>query len=575
MEKRWVVKPIHDKQAVYELSHELGISNILARLLVLRGISTFQQSKDFFRPSSNQIHSPSLLKDMDLALSRIMRAIETEEKILIYGDYDVDGTTAVALLYQFIRNELGYKLLSYYIPDRYNEGYGVSKQGVKYAIESGYTLIITLDCGISDFNSIAIAKANRIDVIVADHHMPSTETPAALAIINPKQKDCSYPYKELSGCGLAFKIIQGLAQRYELPKESYLQYLQLVAISNACDIVEIKGENRTLASYGLRQLNESPNKGLRALIELFNVNNSPLSFEDVAFQIGPRINAAGRIAHAKLAVELLLSETATKGHEIANQLNDLNSERKTLDKSHTQEAITELSSAEGSPALNQHSVVVYNSSWHKGVIGIVASRLVEKYHRPTIVLTQSNGLLTGSARSVKGINIHQAISECQHLLKAYGGHQSAAGLSMFEDNLNHFQKHFDQTINQQTGGSPIIPELEIDAEVELSDISPKFIRILKQFEPFGPGNMQPVFITKNITEYAAWKITGNNHLKFIIKPSDSIIFDCIGFNLGDYVDLFLAGQSIDICYTIAEKCWNNKTFIQFFIKGIRPHNEDN
>ncbi|TKB96336.1 single-stranded-DNA-specific exonuclease RecJ [Pedobacter cryophilus] len=566
MEKRWVAQEKADAQIVEKLSKELNVDMILSNMMAKRGIHSFEEAKDFFRPDLRLLHDPFLMKDMPQAIERIERALKNEEHILVYGDYDVDGTTSVALTYSFFKQI--HPNINYYIPDRYKEGYGISTQGIEYAAENNYTLIIALDCGIKSVDKVAYATEKGIDFIICDHHLPGDEIPAAVAVLDPKRKDCEYPYKELSGCGLGFKLIQAYADKNNLPFSSVEEYLDLVAVSIASDIVPITGENRTLAYFGLKKLNENPCKGLQALIELSGKTDD-FSITDIVFAIGPRINAAGRIDDAKKAVQLLIAASTEIAEDAGFIINLKNAERKEFDSNITEQALNMILN---SPEMeHRKSTVVYHESWHKGVIGIVASRLTEKYYRPTIVLTQSNGHVAGSARSVIGYDLYEALCECSDLLEQFGGHKYAAGLTMKTENVAAFSQRFEEVVCATITDDLLIQEISMEAEIELNQINPKFFRILNQFAPFGPQNMSPVFMSRNVSSYGYGTMVGNNHLKMTIKQQNSPTFDCIGFGFGNHLEQINIGKPFDICYTIEENVWKEKRNIQLNIKGIKTY----
>jgi single-stranded-DNA-specific exonuclease len=563
MEKRWVEWEVKNHTASAELQESLKIDAILADLLVKRGINSYEDAHSFFRPSLEQLHDPFLMKDMDLAITRIERAIQAGEKILIYGDYDVDGTTAVALTYSFFKKH--HSAIDFYIPDRYLEGYGISSQGIDYAAENGYSLIIALDCGIKSNDKIAYANEKGVDFIICDHHLPGDTLPAAIAILDPKRTDCNYPYKELSGCGIGFKLIQAYAQKNNLPVEEINTYLDLVAVSIAADIVPITGENRVLAWIGLQKLNSNPCKGLSALMDLSG--RKDLTITDVVFTIGPRINAAGRIDDAKHAVNLLIAENDALAFEKGQIINTKNTERKEHDSLITEQALALI---DEDPALiARKTTVVYNHDWHKGVIGIVASRLTEKYYRPTIVMTHSNGKAAGSARSVLGFDLYEALSECSELLEQFGGHKYAAGLTMKIENIPALQQKFEEVVSRTITEEQLVQAINIDTEIMLNQIDAKFFRILKQFEPFGPQNMAPIFISKNVYTYSSATLVGNNHLKMSVHQHNQTYYNCIGFGLAEFMPMVNSGEPFDICYTIDENIWKEKKSIQLNIKGIR------
>ena len=566
MEKRWVELEKADAQIVEKLSKDLNVDEILANMMAKRGISSFEQAKAFFRPDLNLLHDPFLMKDMPQAIERIEKAIKNKEHILVYGDYDVDGTTSVALTYSFFKEI--HPNINYYIPDRYLEGYGISTQGIDYAYDNNYTLIIALDCGIKSVDKIDYANTKGIDFIICDHHLPGDKIPNAVAVLDPKRKDCDYPYKELSGCGLGFKLIQAYADKNDIPFEKIEKYLDLVAVSIASDIVPITGENRILAYFGLKKLNENPCIGIKALIELSG-KTSDFTITDVVFAIGPRINAAGRIDDAKKAVQLLVAASKDIAEDAGYIINLKNTERKEFDSNITEQALNMI---RNSPEMeNRKSTVVYHESWHKGVIGIVASRLTEKYYRPTIVLTQSNGHVAGSARSVVGYDLYEALCECSDLLEQFGGHKYAAGLTMKTENVAAFSQRFEEVVSASITDDLLVQEIIIEGEIALTDINPKFFRILQQFAPFGPQNMSPVFLSRNVSSYGYGSIVGNNHLKMNIRQENSPSFDCIAFGLGQHLDQINQGKPFDICYTVEEKVWKEKRSIQFNVKGIKTY----
>jgi single-stranded-DNA-specific exonuclease len=570
MEKRWVLMPTGNSETIQKLAGELNIHPVLAQLLVQRGINTFDEAKHFFRPSLNDLHDPFLMKDMDKAVDRISNAILNKEKILVYGDYDVDGTTAVSLVYTFLHNQ--YVNVEYYIPDRYKEGYGISLQGIDYAIENGCNLIIALDCGIKSIDKIEYANTLGVDFIICDHHRPGSELPNAVAVLDPKRADCDYPYKELSGCGVGFKLIQAIAQQKGIVFEDLTQYLDLVAVSIAADIVPITGENRILAYYGLKLLNENPRPGFKAILELSNFKKDEITVNDVVFLIAPRINAAGRIESGKSAVELLVSKNDNVAGLLGDGINEHNLKRKDLDASITEHALQLIEESEDHKF--RKSTVLYNSAWHKGVIGIVASRLTEKYYRPTIVLTKSNdenNMVSGSARSVKDFDVYNAIESCSDLLEQFGGHMYAAGLTMKEENVEEFIQRFEEVVSSTIEDRMLVREVEIDAELNLNDINQKFFNILKQFAPFGPGNMSPIFKSSNVRDNGRGKVVGNNHLKLTLVQHDDYqsTFDGIAFQLGHHHPQVEQQDAFEIVYHIEENNFNNRTTLQLNIKDLK------
>jgi len=565
MQKRWVLKPKSNSNKVSHLKSELGVNDIVANLLVSREIETYEQAKYFFRPSLDHLHDPFLMKDMDVAISRIERAIGNKEKILIYGDYDVDGTTAVSVVYSFFRTF--HSRIEFYIPDRYSEGYGISTQGIDYAAENGFSLIIALDCGIKAIDKVNYANSKGIDFIIGDHHLPGETIPDAVAVLDPKRVDCAYPYKELSGCGIGFKIIQAFIIKNNMDMESAYQYLDLVAVSIASDIVPITGENRTLTHFGLKKLNSNPSVGFKALIDLSSNRTRTFTVNDIVFQIGPRINAAGRIEHAKDAVKLLISKSEEEAKNFSSAVDDQNNVRKDFDLTITQEALSLIESSSENQL--RKSTVLYKADWHKGVIGIVASRLTEKYYRPTVILTQTNGHIAGSARSVLGFDLYEALSECSDLLEQFGGHKYAAGLTMREENISLFQQKFEAVVEKTIKPEMLQQEVSIDLEIALKDIDSKLYRILKQFEPFGPQNEAPVFMSRNVRIIGSAYIVGNNHLKLTIVQDGSASFECIAFGLAEHLDHIQRQNPFDICYTIEENNWRGKKNLQLNIKAIR------
>lgn len=569
MEKRWSVKPKGNGTVVDRLAAELGVDKVLANMLVQREITGFEEAKKFFRPSLNDLHDPFLMKDMDKAIARLEQAIKNKEKILVYGDYDVDGTTAVSLVYSFLK-----KLpasVDYYIPDRYAEGYGISFQGIDFAKENNFTLIIALDCGIKANDKVAYANERSIDFIICDHHRPGDTLPNAIAVLDPKRSDCSYPFDELCGCGVGFKLVQAYAQKNNIAFEELTEYLDLTAISIASDLVPIVGENRTLCYFGLQQINKDPRKGIKSILDLASIKKE-ITMNELVFTIGPRINAAGRIQTGRDAVALLISDNHDHAKTSGISINATNTERRTLDVSITQHA---LSMIDGNPELaERRSTVLFHSDWHKGVIGIVASRLIEKYYRPTIVLTESNGKATGSARSVKDFDVYNAIEACSDLLEQFGGHKYAAGLTLKLENLAAFQQRFEEVVSATIEEHMLIPEIEIDAEIELNEITPKFFRILKQFEPFGPGNMSPIFKSNSLVDKGYVRIVGNNHLKMDIqsanKPKET--FPAIAFGQAQHFDEVLRKKTFSACYAIEENEFNGKVSLQLNVKDMKVVN---
>ena len=563
--KRWALKPAVQKE-IDALQADLNIHPALCRLLCLRGIKDFESARAFFRPDMQQLHNPLLMKGMKEAVQRISEAIEWNERILVYGDYDVDGTTSVAVMYSFLREQYQGQL-SFYIPHRYREGYGISKQGIDYAIAHGFTLMITLDCGIKSVELIQYAKENGIDVIVCDHHTPDDTLPAAYAILNPKQTDCGYPYKELSGCGIGYKLICALAQHWQLPEIATSKYLDLVATSIAADIVPVDGENRILAYYGIKMANEYPSLPIKTLKDISGLVKQ-ITLSDLVFAIGPKINAAGRMDDAKKAVDLFIEKDSENIKALAEELMSDNSDRKEVDKNITEEALNIL--ANDALLHTKKSNVLYRAHWHKGVVGIVASRLIDYCYKPTIVLANSNGKISGSARSVMGFNVYEAIHACHDLLENYGGHFYAAGVTMKEENYPAFVAKFEQVVAATIDPLLLTPEIEIDAEIELEDIKPAFYNILKQFEPFGPNNMRPVFCTRNVRDYQGnSRIVKEQHIKFVIDNGRGTVVDGIGFRMADKFRYTHPG-AFDIVYTLDENEFNGQTKLQMKVIDIRP-----
>lgn len=559
MEKRWELKKVNST-LVPKLMEDLGVNEIIAQLLVLRGINNFDAAKRFFRPELSHLYDPFLMKNMRKAVTRLELAINQNENILIYGDYDVDGTTSVAMLYSFLKKHT--QNIKYYVPCRYDEGYGISLKGIDYASKKNISLIIALDCGIRAVKQIDYANEKAIDVIICDHHNPADKVPNAIAILNPKQSDCNYPYKELSGCGVGFKLIQAYCINNMISFNEIIEYLDLVTVSIAADIVPMDGENRVLAFYGLKQVNSNPRVGLQALIDTAARKNE-LNMSDIIFGIAPRINAAGRIDHAKKAVEILVEENYDYARLFADAIEKNNKDRKDLDKSITKQAIQMVSE-------NKKSIVVFSADWHKGVVGIVASRLVEVFYKPTIVLVENDGMLTGSARSVHNFDIYKAISKYSHLCEKFGGHKYAAGLSIKKENIQPFIDGFETEVSETIQEHQLQPRIEVDLEIDINDIDYKLFRIIKQFGPFGPLNSSPVFISKGLIDNGTARKLGadKSHLKINIKNNGGIISG-IGFRMGDLFDKVKEGQEFDICYSIAENEWNGKKTLQVILIDIK------
>lgn len=569
MMKNWIIKEHGNEEDVKHLQEELGVARPIANLLVQRGIKTYDQAKAFFRPQLEHLPDPYLMKDMHKAVDRIEQAIQNQEGLLIYGDYDVDGTTAVAMVYSYFRTY--FNNIEYYIPDRYHEGYGISRQGINYAADNGHRLIIALDCGIKAVDKVEYARSKGLEFIICDHHTPGKKIPDAVAVLDAKRKDCDYPYDELSGCGVGFKLLQAFHQRQGKDFSELIPFLDLVAISIASDIVPITGENRVLAYYGLKQINEDPSTGVRTILKISNIESKEITVEDIVFRIGPRINAAGRMESGKKSVDLLISDEEKPAMLIAEKINSFNTNRRNVDFNITQEALNLINSDRD--LQNRKSTVLYNPTWHKGVIGIVASRLMDYYYRPTVILTKSNGMATGSARSVNGFDLYQAIEECSDLLENFGGHKYAAGLTLRVKNVTEFQKRFEAVVEENILPDQLIPVVEIDTEIQLSNVDEKFHRILKQFRPFGPHNMAPVFLTENVVDNGDGKIVGatGEHLKLcLVQEQDPFhFFPAIAFQQGKIFNKIKGGHAFDICYSIDENKFRGKTTIQLNIKDIK------
>jgi single-stranded-DNA-specific exonuclease len=561
---RWNPKSKPNPEKVNAIQQALQVDAIIAKLLVQRGIETFEQAKTFFRPTLNDLHNPYLMKDMDLAVNRIEKAIKNNENILVFGDYDVDGTTAVSLVSSYLRSF--YPNVATYIPDRYAEGYGISYIGIDYAEDNEISLIIALDCGIKSIDHVNYAKAKNIDFIICDHHRPSDILPDAVAVLDPKREDCSYPYNELCGCGIGFKLIQALAENRNQTIEDLVLYLDLVATAIAADIVPITGENRVLAKFGLEVINSNPRPGIKALVQ--NVKKKVLTITDVVFIIAPRINAAGRVKHGNEAVALLTEYDLEQAEQFASEIEQHNSDRKDLDKQITQEALLQI---EENNEQNRFSTVVYQENWHKGVIGIVASRLVENYYRPTIVFTKSGDKLAASARSVKDFDVYNALEACAIHLEQFGGHKYAAGMTLKEENYENFKNAFEKTVQETIHPDLLIPEVSYDLEIELAQINPKLMRLLKQFEPFGPENMTPIFLSKNLKDSGFAKTIGanNEHLKAFVKQGNSESFGAIGFGLGDKLDTITNQKPFEALFNIDENEFNGSDFLQLRFKDVR------
>jgi single-stranded-DNA-specific exonuclease len=564
MEKRWVQVDQGDEILIDKLAQELNIDRNLAQILIQRGITNFEDARYFFRPTLTQLHDPFLMKGMEAAIIRITTALQNGEKIMVYGDYDVDGTTSVALTYSFFSQFTSE--IAYYIPDRHKEGYGISTAGIDFAAANGFTLVIALDCGIRSIDKVEHAKKLGVDFIICDHHLPGETLPDAVAVLDPKRADCEYPFKELSGCGIGLKLAQAYCQVNDLPDEMYEQYLDLCMVSIAADIVPIVDENRVMAYFGLNKLNENPCTGLKALMQISG-KTTAYTITDVVFLLAPRINAAGRMGDAKDAVKMLLSNEVNLADEQSTFINSQNTDRKLFDQSITQEALAIIQQDE--VLINRKTTVVYRPSWNKGVIGIVASRLTETYYRPTIVLTESNGFYTGSARSVIGYDLYEALLSCSDLLEQFGGHKYAAGLTIKPENLPLFSQKFEEIVAATILPSQLIPEIKIDCEINLAQIDAKFYRILCQMAPFGPQHMAPIFVSKGVFLVSNAQIVGTNHLKLNVKQQNSAIFEAIAFGLGEFESILEPHKPFAICYTVEENVWKDKKRLQLNIKGIK------
>ncbi len=567
MDKQWILKPKADPIEIKKLSESINVSNTIAELLINRGIKDYDSAKKFFRPSLDDLYDPFLMQDMHLAVERLEKAINNRESVMIYGDYDVDGTTSVAMMYSFLRKKI--KNLTYYVPDRYSEGYGISFKGIDEAGQKNCSLIIALDCGIKAVEKVDYANKKGIDFIICDHHEPDNKLPNAVAILDPKRHDCPYPFKELSACGVGFKFIQAFSQKNDIPFYKIEHYLDLVTLSIASDIVPIIDENRTLAHFGLKRINTKPRTGLKAIIDIAGAKIGNLKINDLVFKIGPRINAAGRMEQGQFSVDLLVCNDVNNAKAMAHKIDDDNTDRKWFDSNITNEA---LSLIENSPELQKRkSTVLYKPEWHKGVIGIVASRVIEHYYKPTIILSRSNGLITGSARSVLGFNLYKAIEKCQHLLENFGGHMYAAGLTLKEENIEPFIIEFENAVDQLITSESYIPIIDVDSEIYLSEITSKFLNLITQFEPFGPGNMTPVFVTKNIRDTGFAQRVGaeKEHLKLNIMDNEiTKSLPAIAFKQGHFHE-HVINNNFDICYNIEENIFMGKRNIQLKIKDIK------
>ena len=569
MSKVWNIKQEGELNIIKHLSAALNVNMVIANLLSQRGISNYSEAQSFFRPKLTDLHDPFLMKDMDKAVERLERAILYQEKVLIYGDYDVDGTTSVALMYQFLRSRI--QNLDYYIPDRYSEGYGISNASILYAAEQKFSLVIVLDCGIKSVDKIKMAKDLGIDFIICDHHNPDEIIPDAVAVLDPKRPDCNYPYKELSGCGVGFKLLQAYSKQNNIPFTELSELMDLLVVSIASDIVPVTGENRVMAYYGLKKLNTSPGIGLKTIMQYSGINNEEISISDIVFKIGPRLNASGRIEHGKKSVAILTATNEAEAMLLGDEINSYNEIRKTLDRDITQEALAMIE--RNIDNISKNATVLYNRDWHKGVVGIVASRLTEHFYRPTVVLTESNGLATGSARSVRDFDLYEAIGQCSDLLESYGGHMYAAGLTMKIENIYEFTRRFEEIVTKLITDKQQTESIEVEAKIQLSDITPKFYRLLKQFAPFGPHNMIPVFVTENVLDSGNSRPVGKNqeHLKLdLIEPtSNSSQFSAIAFNQAHHFPAIKQGMPFDICYSLAENEFRGKTTLQLYIRDIQ------
>ena len=564
---RWNLKTKPEKQKVQALQNALQVDEIIAALLVQRGIETFEQAKSFFRPTLQDIHDPYLMKDMDKAVNRIEKAIVNNENILVFGDYDVDGTTAVSLVSSYLKTF--YSNVATYIPDRYLEGYGISFKGIDFAEDNGFSLIIALDCGIKSIDHVAYANEKNIDFIICDHHRPGDILPEAIAVLDPKRDDCHYPYDELCGCGVGFKLIQALGQNRNQTVDDLVPYLDLVATAIAADIVPMTGENRVLAKFGLEVINSNPRPGIKALVQ--NIKKKVLTITDVVFIVAPRINAAGRIKHGDYAVQLLTEFDLEQAEAFAKEIEENNTERRGLDKQITKEALLQI---QENKEESRFTTVVYDENWHKGVIGIVASRLTETYYRPTLVFTKSGEKLAASARSVQDFDVYNALEACAEHLEQFGGHMYAAGMTLKAENYETFKNAFEKTVQETIAPDLLIPEISIDAEIDFSDINPKLVRILKEFEPFGPQNMHPVFMTKNVIDTGYAKTLGSEgeHLKLFVKQKDSEGIGAIGFGQGKQLSLVQNKKEFQMAYVLDENEWNNQVSLQLNVRAIKENN---
>ena len=559
MEKRWIIQKSNLK-FVQKLAKDLGVNHIVAHLLVLRGIENFDDAKLFFRPELKHLHDPFLMKNMQDAVARIEKAIANKEKVLVYGDYDVDGTTSVAMMYSFLKRLS--PEIEYYIPCRYEEGYGISLKGIDYAKKNNFSLIITLDCGIRAFDQVDYANGKKVDFIICDHHNPADKIPNAIAILNPKQSDCNYPYKELSGCGVGFKLIQAYSQKNNIDFSEISEYLDLLTVSIGADIVPMTGENRVFSYFGLKQINTQPRAGLKALMDIAN-KIKELSISDVVFGIAPRINAAGRIEHAKKAVEILVEQDLDRAKKLASFIEENNVTRRNLDQNITKEALEMIDE-------NNKSTVVFSKNWHKGVVGIVASRLIESHYKPTIVLAEKDGILTGSARSVHDFDLYEAISKCAHLCEKFGGHKYAAGLSIKKENLSEFIIAFEKAVSESITEDQLSPKIDVDMEIDIDAVDDKLFRIIKQFSPFGPQNLSPIFVSRSVVDNGYGKRIGadKSHLRINTKTASGSLAG-IGFSMGDAFEKIKDYNEFDICYSINQNEWNGRKNLQLMLNDLK------
>lgn len=573
MKKRWVINTPPEWAKIDTLAKDLNCSHVIANLLLQRGVNTAEEAHAFFNPTLNMLHDPFQMKDMDKAVTRLEKAIGNEEKVMIYGDYDVDGTTAVSLLYKYLKNKC--ENLEYYIPDRYTEGYGVSIRAIDYAATNGISLMIVTDCGVKAVEKVRYAKSKGVDIIICDHHTPGDELPEAVAVLDPQRKDCNYPYRWLSGCGVSFKLAQAYSLRHNLPMSDLYKLLDLVCVSIASDIVPITGENRILAHFGLLQLNQNPSLGLKTILKFSGIDKN-LTINDIVFRIGPKINAAGRIESGNKSVELLIADDIEKATEVAGSINNFNDQRKKLDHNITEEALEYINQSHYDQT--QKATVLYNPNWHKGVIGIVASRLTEYYYRPTVILTESNGLATGSARSVEGFDLYYAISQCSEFLENYGGHKYAAGLTLKLENIEPFKAKFQRIVSETITEEMLTPQINIDAQIKLNDITADLYAMIQKFAPFGPNNTIPVFMTNNVTNFMGSRQVGKNneHLKLVVVDDTRLCNDRSGiaFGMGEDFSRISKGEYFDICYTLQENEFMGRSDIQMMIRDLKFKEEE-